>query len=114
MAFVFQVVYTVEYIYQLTYIEQSPHVWDEAYLIIVDDFCDLFWTWFVLQTSFNKDTTYQGRSIGIRKVSKEYEDTSKNNETENRIVLGGSSSEYWNHPRLISICLKYFWPQRSE
>ena len=35
------------------------------------------------ETSFDKDTTYQGRGMGIIKVSKENEDLSENNKTEN-------------------------------
>lgn len=35
----------------------------------------------LLETSFD-DTTYQGRGLGMRKINKENEDTSKNNETE--------------------------------
>lgn len=33
-------------------------------------------------TSFDKFTTYQGRGMGVRKISKENEDKSKNNKTE--------------------------------
>ena len=29
----------------------------------------------VLETSLDKDTTYQGRGVGIRNISKEYEDS---------------------------------------
>ena len=39
-----------------------------------------------LETSLDKDTTYQGRGVGIRKTSKENEDTSENNEQKHRIV----------------------------
>ena len=34
------------------------------------------------ETSFDKNTTYQGRRMGSRRVSKEHEDMSKNNKTE--------------------------------
>ena len=33
------------------------------------------------ETSFYKNTTYQGRGMGIRKLSKEDKDASENNET---------------------------------
>ena len=42
MVFVFQFVYMVDCIYQLTYVKPSLHLWDEAYLIIVDDVFDVF------------------------------------------------------------------------
>ena len=35
MVFVFQIIYIVDYIYGLSYIEPSLHPWDEAYLIVV-------------------------------------------------------------------------------
>ena len=44
-------------------------------------------------TSFDKETTYQGRGTGIRKISKEDTDASKNNKTIIRIVLGVNVSE---------------------
>lgn len=34
------------------------------------------------ETSFDKDTTNQGRAMGIRKIGKEKEDTSENKKTE--------------------------------
>ena len=49
---------------------------------------------YLSETSFNKDTTYQGRDVRIRKISKENKDESENNKTEAWAVLGGSSSEY--------------------
>ena len=36
----------------------------------------------LLETSFDKNATYQGRGMGIRKFSNEYKDMSKNNKTE--------------------------------
>ncbi|ERE89116.1 hypothetical protein H671_1g2571 [Cricetulus griseus] len=35
-------VYMVDYIDGFLYVETSLHPWDEAYLIIVDDFSDVF------------------------------------------------------------------------
>lgn len=37
----------------------------------------------VLETSCDRDTTYQGRKMGIKKVSKENKDMNENNKTEN-------------------------------
>ena len=34
-------------------------------------------------TTFDKNTTYQGKGMGIRNVNKEYEDASKNNKSRN-------------------------------
>lgn len=42
----------------------------------------IVWGLLVTEASFNKNTVYQGRGIGIRDVSKEYKDASKNNKTE--------------------------------
>ncbi|ERE73383.1 hypothetical protein H671_5g14271, partial [Cricetulus griseus] len=35
-------VYMVDYIDGFSYVEPSSHLWDEAYLIMVDDFSDMF------------------------------------------------------------------------
>ncbi|ERE71912.1 hypothetical protein H671_6g15331 [Cricetulus griseus] len=35
-------VYMVDYIDGFSYVEPSLHPWDEAYLIMVDDFSDMF------------------------------------------------------------------------
>ncbi|ERE87726.1 hypothetical protein H671_1g3566 [Cricetulus griseus] len=35
-------VYMVDYIVGFSYVEPSLHPWDEAYLIMVDDFSDMF------------------------------------------------------------------------
>jgi len=40
--FFFQFFYTVDYIFWFSYVELSPNLWDEAYLIIVDDLSDVF------------------------------------------------------------------------
>ncbi|ERE83492.1 hypothetical protein H671_2g6668 [Cricetulus griseus] len=37
-----QFVYMVDYIDGFSYVEPSLHPWDEAYLIMVDDFSDMF------------------------------------------------------------------------
>lgn len=42
----------------------------------------IVWGLLVTEASFNKNTTYQGRGIGIRDVRKEYKDASKNSKTE--------------------------------
>lgn len=42
MCFFLSFVYVVDYIDEFLYVEQSPHLWDEAYLVMVDDFSDLF------------------------------------------------------------------------
>lgn len=39
----------------------------------------------LLETSFNKNTTYQDRGMRVKKVSKEYENTSENNK---RKIIG--------------------------
>ncbi|ERE71913.1 hypothetical protein H671_6g15331 [Cricetulus griseus] len=38
----FLFVYMVDYIDGFSYVEPSLHPWDEAYLIMVDDFSDMF------------------------------------------------------------------------
>ena len=40
--FFFQFVYMVDYIDRFLYDEPSSHFWDEADLIVVDDFSDVF------------------------------------------------------------------------
>ncbi|ERE84089.1 hypothetical protein H671_2g6230 [Cricetulus griseus] len=40
-----QFVYMVDYINGFSYVEPSLHSWDEAKLIIVDDFSDVFLDW---------------------------------------------------------------------
>jgi hypothetical protein len=40
--FFFEFVYIVDYVDGFSYIEQSPHPWDEAYLIVVNDGFDMF------------------------------------------------------------------------
>ena len=42
MVFVFEFVYIVDYVDVFPYIKPSLHPWDEAYLIIIDDLCDMF------------------------------------------------------------------------
>jgi hypothetical protein len=42
VVFVFDFVYTVDYVDEFLYIERSLHPWDEAYLIIMDDCFDVF------------------------------------------------------------------------
>ena len=42
MCFFPQSVYMVDYIDGFSYVELSLHLWDEAYLIMVDDFSDMF------------------------------------------------------------------------
>lgn len=34
-------VYVVVFIYQLIYVESSPHLWDEIYLFMVDNIFDV-------------------------------------------------------------------------
>ena len=41
MVFVFGSVYVVNYIYRLAYVEPALHPWDEADLIMVDQFFDV-------------------------------------------------------------------------
>ena len=38
----FSLVYMVDYIDRFSYVEPSLHLWDEANLIMVDDFSDVF------------------------------------------------------------------------
>lgn len=38
----FQLVYMVDYVYQFMCVEQFLHLWDETYLIRVDDLVDVF------------------------------------------------------------------------
>ena len=40
--FLFQLVYMVDYIDRFSYVELSLHFWDEADLIMVNDFSDVF------------------------------------------------------------------------
>ena len=42
MVLIFQFVNMVDYIDRFSYVEPSLHLWDEAYLIMVDDFSDVF------------------------------------------------------------------------
>ena len=42
MDFLSQSVLVVDYIVEFSYVEPSLHYWDEAYLIMVDDFSDVF------------------------------------------------------------------------
>ena len=42
MVFVFEFVYIVDYVDEFPYIEPSLHLWDEAYLIVVNDHFDVF------------------------------------------------------------------------
>ena len=57
------------------------------------------YNWFPLGTSLNKNITCQGKSVGFRKYSKEYENTNENNKLEkHRIVSEVNSSEYSNSP----------------
>jgi hypothetical protein len=37
----------VDYIYLFTYVELSLHLWDETYLIKVDDLFMYSWAWFL-------------------------------------------------------------------
>lgn len=45
-------------------------------------------------TNFSKYTTYQGKDMGIRKISKVSKDTCENNRQKHRLVSGGNSIEY--------------------
>jgi hypothetical protein len=40
--FFFEFVYVVDYVYGFPYIEPSLHLWEEAYLIVVNDHFDVF------------------------------------------------------------------------
>ena len=40
--FFFQFVHMVDYIDRFSYVEPSLHLWDEVYLITLDDFSDVF------------------------------------------------------------------------
>ena len=42
MVLVFEFVYIVDYIDGFSYIEPSLHLWDEVYLIMIDDSFDVF------------------------------------------------------------------------
>ncbi|ERE83564.1 hypothetical protein H671_2g6621, partial [Cricetulus griseus] len=42
---VVQFVYMVDYIDGFSYVEPSLHSWDEAYLVMLDDFSDVFLDW---------------------------------------------------------------------
>ena len=42
MFFVFDFVYTVDYIDEFPYIKPSLHPWDEEYLVMMDDHFDVF------------------------------------------------------------------------
>ena len=42
MTFVFEFVYIVDYVDGFPYIKLSLHLWDEAYLIMMDDHFDMF------------------------------------------------------------------------
>ena len=42
MAFLFQFDYMINYIDIFSYVEPSLHLWDETYLIMVDDVSDVF------------------------------------------------------------------------
>ena len=42
MVFTFQFVYMVDYIDRFLYFELSLYLWDEAHLIMVDNFSDVF------------------------------------------------------------------------
>jgi hypothetical protein len=41
VVFVFTSIDVVYYIYSFTYVEPLLHPWDEADLVVVDDFCDV-------------------------------------------------------------------------
>ena len=38
MVFFFQFIYMMDYIDRFSYVEPALHLWDEAYLIMMDDF----------------------------------------------------------------------------
>ena len=42
MIFVFEFVYTVDYVHRFPYIKPSLHPWDEIYLVRMDDCFDVF------------------------------------------------------------------------
>ena len=42
MVFIFQFVYMVDDIHRFSYVDPALHLWDEAGLIMVDDFSDVF------------------------------------------------------------------------
>lgn len=44
----------------------------------------------MLEIIFDKDTTYQGSIMGIRKISNENEDVSEKKQTNQKTVPGGS------------------------
>ena len=46
------------------------------------------------ETSFNKNTTYQGRDMGITKIVKKAKMIVKITNRKHKTVPGGSSSEY--------------------
>jgi hypothetical protein len=46
VAFGFQIVCMVGYSYRLLYVEPSLYLWNEAYLVIVDDFLVCSWIQF--------------------------------------------------------------------
>ena len=59
------------------------------------------------EASFNKDTTYQGRGMGIRKISKENKDTNENNKQKHRIASRVPvDTEPFNFPYVLYLILK--------
>lgn len=61
----------------------------------------------MLEIIFDKDTTYQGSIMGIRKISNENEDVS-----EKKTNKPKDSTRRELYPCLISICLNYPHPKR--
>ena len=47
MVFIFQFVYVVNYIDRFSYVKPLLHLWDEAYIIMVDNFLMCSWILFV-------------------------------------------------------------------
>jgi hypothetical protein len=43
MVLFFDFIYVVDYVDGFSYIELSLHPWDKAYLILVNDYFELFW-----------------------------------------------------------------------
>ena len=42
MVFLFQFIYMMDYIDRFAYVEPALHLWDEAHLIIMDNFSNVF------------------------------------------------------------------------
>ena len=60
MIFFFQFIYIVDYNDRFFYVEPSLHLWNEANLIRVDDFFDVFLNYLLLEMIPLKSGTRQG------------------------------------------------------